>query len=73
MRVWLVPALVALGAACSHGAAAPCDMSVDDNVDHLVSVVADEAAWDEWAIELADGCPAKHLLVGERLAELGKG
>jgi hypothetical protein len=73
MRGLVVLALVALGVACSHGDAAPCDMSAEDNVDHLVSIVADEAAWNEWAIELADGCPAKHLLVRERLTELGRG
>lgn len=61
-----------MGAACGGGEAAPCDLSVDENVDHLVAVVADEAAWNEWAIELADGCPAKHLLVGQRLTELGR-
>jgi hypothetical protein len=72
MRGLVVLALVALGVACSEGAATPCDMSVDDNVDHLVAIVEDEDAWNEWAIELADGCPAKHLLVGERLTEFGR-
>jgi hypothetical protein len=70
MRRLLVLGVLTFGG-CGGDNAAPCEMSADENVDHLASIYEDEAAWNEWAVELADNCPAKHTLVRERLLELG--
>lgn len=55
---------------CGGDDASPCDLSADANVDHLVAIVDDEDAWNEWTIALYDNCPGKHLLVRERLERM---
>lgn len=70
MRALAVAVIAALGACGGAGSADPCDRSVDDVVDHLVSISDDQAAWDAYGADLFDGCPAKATLVLERLDEL---